>query len=62
VLSSCLQGAIQSLIVKDMLTGSNDFTESFGVMAKSTIGLVKIDGHTINLPWELGNIVIVENL
>jgi len=63
VVSSSLQGAIQSLTVKGTLTGLPGSTASFGVEAHGTLGALKVGSITKTRPWpSFGNLVIKDGI
>jgi hypothetical protein len=61
LLSLILQGSIGTLIVSGSLSGSDNPSESFGILAHQTIGNVWAAGSKLTLPYVLGNIVVQQS-
>ena len=62
VLSATLEGAIRSLIVRGTLTGSDDPSEHFGIVAHKTLGFVSVGRSRLALPCHVGNVTLAGNI
>jgi hypothetical protein len=56
-----LVGTIDSVIVKWMCVGSTDLSDSYAVVAHSTIGKYSVGSKAVPMPWLYGNIRMAQN-